>query len=114
VITTIIVQFHRLKPDGLYLVRCAKRPDRLAPQTRKFAGKRPIAKLDWLLSVHRLDIGGAPFNLSSCWLWSPPSASGLVRLAHQASVIKSAPWDHSPTAALYAGISPKCRVIHIT
>ena len=112
VITTIMFNFIASSLMVYMLVEVLKPLGSMAPQTRTFAEGGQLPRLDWLLSIFGLDIGGAPFNLSFIvaivaaflvWLliWR-------TKLGYEIRTMGA-----SPPAAGYAGIKD-ARIIVIT
>ncbi|WP_099865965.1 ABC transporter permease [Pararhizobium haloflavum] len=64
VITTIMFNFIASSLMIYLLVEVLKPAGQMSPQTRTFAEGGQLPKLDWLLAIFGLDIGGAPFNFS--------------------------------------------------
>ncbi|MEM6461544.1 MAG: ABC transporter permease [Pseudomonadota bacterium] len=112
VITTIMFNFIAASLMVYMLVEVLKPAGSMAPQTETFQDGGHIPRLDWLLSLIGLDIGGAPFNLTFIlalimaflvWvlIWR-------TRLGYEIRTMGA-----SPTAARYAGIK-EARIIIIT
>jgi len=84
----------------------------MAPQTRTFLEGGQLPKLDWLLALFGLDIGGAPFNLSFLLALVMAFVVWVIvwrtRLGYEIRTM-----GFSPTAARYAGIR-EARIIVIT
>ncbi len=112
VITTIMFNFIASSVMVFMLVDVLKPVGSMAPQTRTFTEGGELPKLDWLMSIFGLDIGGAPFNVSfllalvCCvlvWLliWRTKFGYEMRTMGH------------SPTAARYAGMK-EARIVIIT
>lgn len=112
VITTIMFNFIASSLMVYMLVEVLKPLGSMAPQTRTFVEGGQLPRLDWLLSIFGLDIGGAPFNLSFIVALVAAFLVWLViwrtRLGYEIRTMGA-----SPTAARYAGIKD-ARVIIIT
>jgi len=112
VITTIMFNFIASSLMVYLLVETLKPPGSMAPHTRAFAEGGQLPKLDWLLALFGLDIGGAPFNVS--FLLALVAAFLVwvliwrTRLGYEIRTTGA-----SPKAASYAGI-PQARIIIIT
>ncbi|MCY0149181.1 ABC transporter permease [Hoeflea sp. G2-23] len=112
VITTIMFNFIASSLMVYVLVDVLKAEGSMAPQTRTFAEGGQLPRLDWLLSIFGLDIGGAPFNLSFLLALVAAFVVWVViwrtKLGYEIRTM-----GHSPRAARYAGIS-ETRIIIIT
>jgi len=112
VITTIMFNFIASSLMVYMLVEVLKPLGSMAPQTRTFAEGGQLPRLDWLLSIFGLDIGGAPFNLSFIVALVAAFLVWLLiwrtRLGYEIRTMGA-----SPSAARYAGIKD-ARVIIIT
>ncbi|MDA4847958.1 ABC transporter permease [Hoeflea poritis] len=112
VITTIMFNFIASSLMVYMLVEVVKPLGSMAPQTRTFLEGGQLPRLDWLLSIFGLDIGGAPFNLSFILALVAAFLVWLLiwrtRLGYEIRTMGA-----SPTAARYAGIK-EARIIIIT
>ena len=112
VITTIMFNFIASTLMVYMLVEVVKPLGSMAPQTRTFLDGGQLPRLDWLLSIFGLDIGGAPFNLSFIVALVAAFLVWLLiwrtRLGYEIRTMGA-----SPTAARYAGIK-EARIIIIT
>lgn len=112
VITTIMFNFIASSLMVYMLVEVVKPLGSMAPQTRTFLDGGQLPRLDWLLSIFGLDIGGAPFNLSFIVALVAAFLVWLLiwrtRLGYEIRTMGA-----SPTAARYAGIK-EARIIIIT
>ena len=112
VITTIMFNFIAASLMVYLLVDVLKPAGSMAPQTRTFEDGGQLPRLDWLLSVFGLDIGGAPFNLS--FLLALVAAFLVWVLIWRTKLgYEIRTMGHSPSAARYAGIR-ESRIIIIT
>ncbi len=112
VITTIMFNFIAASVMVYMLVEVVKPLGSMAPQTRTFEAGGELPRLDWLLSIFGLDIGGAPFNLSFLVALVAAFLVWLLiwrtRLGYEIRTMGA-----NPTAARYAGV-PEARIIVIT
>lgn len=112
VITTIMFNFIASSLMVYLLVDVLKPAGSMAPQTRTFVEGGQLPRLDWLLNLFGLDIGGAPFNLSFLVALAAAFLVWVIiwrtRLGYEIRTM-----GHSPTAARYAGIR-ESRTIIIT
>ena len=112
VITTIMFNFIASSLMVYLLVDVLKPLGSMAPQTRTFLEGGQLPKLDWLLALFGLDIGGAPFNLSFLLALVMAFVVWVIvwrtRLGYEIRTM-----GFSPTAARYAGIR-EARIIVIT
>ena len=112
VITTIMFNFIASSLMVYMLVEVVKPLGSMAPQTRTFLEGGQLPRLDWLLSIFGLDIGGAPFNLSFIVALVAAFLVWLLiwrtRLGYEIRTMGA-----SPSAARYAGIK-EARIIIIT
>ncbi|WP_299869145.1 ABC transporter permease [uncultured Hoeflea sp.] len=112
VITTIMFNFIASSVMVYLLVDVLKPAGSMAPQTRTFAEGGQLPRLDWLLAIFGLDIGGAPFNLSFLLALVAAFVVWLViwrtKLGYEIRTM-----GHSPKAARYAGIK-ESRIVIIT
>ncbi|WP_322987771.1 ABC transporter permease [Hoeflea sp.] len=112
VITTIMFNFIASSLMVYVLVDVLKAEGSMAPQTRTFADAGQLPRLDWLLSIFGLDIGGAPFNLTFLLALVASFVVWVViwrtKLGYEIRTM-----GHSPRAARYAGIN-ETRIIIIT
>ncbi|MEM9106409.1 MAG: ABC transporter permease, partial [Pseudomonadota bacterium] len=112
VITTIMFNFIASSLMVYMLVEVLKPAGSMAPQTVTFEPGGHIPRLDWLMSLFGLDIGGAPFNLSFILALVAAFLVWLLiwrtRLGYEIRTMGA-----SPSAARYAGIK-EVRIIIIT
>lgn len=112
VITTIMFNFIAASLMVYMLVEVLKPAGSMAPQTETFEPGSHIPRLDWLLGIFGLDIGGAPFNLTFIIALIAAFLVWLLiwrtRLGYEIRTMGA-----SPTAARYAGIK-EARIIIIT
>lgn len=112
VITTIMFNFIASSLMVYLLVDVLKPAGSMAPQTRTFVEGGQLPKLDWLLALIGLDIGGAPFNLSFLLALVVAFVVWVIvwrtKLGYEIRTM-----GFSPTAARYAGIR-EARIIVIT
>jgi len=84
----------------------------MAPQTETFTAGGQIPRLDWLLAIFGLDIGGAPFNLTFLLALLAAFLVWVLiwrtRLGYEIRTMGA-----SPSAASYAGIK-EARIVIIT
>jgi len=112
VITTIMFNFIAAATMVYLLVEVLKPAGSMAPDSRTFETGGQLPKLDWLLDIFGMDIGGAPFNISffvallACYLvWL---LIWRTQFGYQVRTTGT-----NPTAAVYAGI-PQTKTIVIT
>jgi simple sugar transport system permease protein len=112
VITTIMFNFIASSLMVYMLVEVLKPVGSMAPQTETFTAGGQIPRLDWLLSIFGLDIGGAPFNLTFLLALLAAFLVWVLiwrtRLGYEIRTMGA-----SPSAARYAGIR-EVRIIIIT
>ena len=110
VITTIMFNFIASALMVWLLVEHLSPAGSMQPETRTFAAGGALPKLGGLFSAVGLNIGGAPVNIS---LFLALAAAVFVyvliwrtKLGYEMRAV-----GHNPTAAAYAGISPKRIII---
>ncbi|MBW3097801.1 ABC transporter permease [Pseudohoeflea coraliihabitans] len=112
VITTIMFNFIASSLMVYLLVDVLKPRGSMSPETRTFEEGGQLPRLDWLLEIFGLNIGGAPFNLSFLLALVASFVVWLIvwrtRLGYE---IRTR--GFSPSAARYAGMK-EARIIIVT
>ena len=112
VITTIMFNFIAASLMVYMLVEVLKPMGSMAPQTETFAAGGQLPRLDWLLAIFGLNIGGAPFNISFLLALLAAFLVWILiwrtRLGYEIRTMGA-----NPTAARYAGIR-ETRIVVIT
>ena len=110
VITTIMFNYIASNLMLYMLINVFKPLGQMAAQSRTFEAGGQLPKLDWLLSIFGLDIGGAPFNFSflvalvaAAFVWV---LIWRTRLGYEMRTM-----GHQPHAARFAGMKQKRIVI---